>query len=84
MATRPMHIDVPKTPKESFNPNRKASALLISQAIHLQEALTRHVAEITALLAVNPRKLVSEKDFGDYAKKVTAILHPQAAKPAGK
>jgi hypothetical protein len=84
MTDRPMLIAVPKTPKESFNPDRQASALLRSQAIHLHEALSRHVAEIAAVLAINPRKLVSERDFSVYVQKATAILHPQAPRRAGK
>jgi len=77
MTDRPMLIAVPKTPKESFNPDRAASHLLRSQALHLQEALTKHVAEICALLKTNPHKLVSEKEFSEYVQKVTAVLHPQ-------
>jgi hypothetical protein len=80
MAT-PMRISVPKTPKESFNPGRAASHLLRSQAVHLQEALAKHVGEIASVLAINPYKLRTEKEFGDYAKKVTAILHPQNSPP---
>jgi hypothetical protein len=81
MATRSMRITVPKTPKESFNPDRPASNLLRSQAVHLHEALAKHVGEIATVLAINPYKLRTEKEFGDYAKKVTAILHPHESPP---
>ena len=80
MAT-PMRINVPKTPKESFNPGRPASHLLRSQAVHLQDALAKHNGEIASVLAINPYKLRTEKEFGDYAKKVTAILHPHNSPP---
>ncbi|MGB7726402.1 MAG: hypothetical protein WBL50_00115 [Candidatus Acidiferrum sp.] len=81
MATLPVRIPVPKTPKESFNPDRVASSLLRLQALHLQEALAKHVGEIAAVLSINPYKLRTEKELGDYAKKVTAILHPHGSPP---
>jgi len=84
MDTRPMRVTVPKTPKESFNPDRPASSLLRSQALHLQEALAQHVGEIAAVLAISPYKLRTEKELGAYAKKVTAILHPHESPPPRK
>jgi hypothetical protein len=79
-----MLISVPKTPQVSFNPDRPASSLLRSQVLHLQEALAKHVAEIAVVLAINPRKLTTERELSSYIKKVTAILHPNAAKQPGK
>jgi hypothetical protein len=79
MPNRSMLIAVPKTPKESFNPDRLASGLLQSQTLHLYEALTRHLTEVAAVLAINPRKLKTEREISDYIKKATAILHPHAA-----
>lgn len=73
-------IPVPKTPKEAFNPQRPGSSLLRSQALHLYEALKWHVAEAQAILAINPRNLRTEGALSDYVRKVTARLHPQAAK----
>jgi len=84
MSTRPIKIQVPKTPKESYNPDRPAGALLLSQTLHLREALTRHVAEAAALLGIDPKTLRTEGDVGAYIKKVTAILHPHAATRHGK
>lgn len=84
MPNRNMLISVPKTPKESFNPDRLASSLLRSQALHLQEALAKHVARIAAVLAINPRTLTSEKQLSGYIKNVTAILHPQGSMRPGK
>jgi hypothetical protein len=73
-------IPVPKTPKEAYNPQRSASSLLRSQALHLHEALKWHVAEAQAILAINPRTLHTEGAVSSYIQKVTAKLHPHAAK----
>ena len=87
-------IPVPKTPKEAHNPQRPAGTLLRSQALHLHEALKWHVAEAQAMLtekqkilteahpilAINPRTLHNEGAVSSYIQKVTAILHPHAAK----
>jgi hypothetical protein len=73
-------VNVPKTPHESYNPARPASALLRSQALHLHEALKWYVAEAQAILAVNPHRLRTEEEFSHYVKKVTRILHPHSAK----
>jgi hypothetical protein len=77
-------IDVPKTPPQAFNPERPASTLLLSQALHLHEALKWHVARATAVMAVNPRTLRTEKDISDYCKKVTRLLHLHSPKRRGK
>ena len=80
MTNRTMLVAVPKTPKESINPDRPASTLLRSQALHLQEALSKHVAQIAAILAINPRSLMTERQVSGYIKNVTAILHRQESK----
>jgi hypothetical protein len=72
-------IPVPKTPKESFNPDRQASALLLSQILHLREALTRHLTETAAILAIDLRTLKTEREVSDYIRKATIILHPHPA-----
>jgi hypothetical protein len=76
----PRAITVPKTPKESYNPNRPASSLLRSQILHLHEALKWHVAEVQAALAINPLRLQTEREVSDYARVVSRILHPHSAK----
>jgi len=76
----PRMISVPKTPKESYNPDRPASSLLRSQVLHLHEALKWHVAEMQAILAINPKRLVTEKETSEYVQKVSRILHPHAAR----
>lgn len=73
-------VKVPKTPKESYNPGRPASSLLLSHVLHLREGLTRHVAEAAKVLAIDPRMLKTEAEVSEYVKKVTAILHAHAAK----
>ena len=84
MSTRPTVIQVPKTPKESYNPDRPAGALLLSQAVHHREALTKHVAEAAALLAIDPKTLHTEREVGAYMKKINAILHPHGAVRHGR
>ena len=80
----PRVVPVPKTPKESYNPDRPASSLLRAQILHLREALKWHVAEVQAALAINPRRLRTEREVSEYARKVSRILHPHAAKRPGK
>lgn len=80
----PRVVPVPKTPKESYNPDRSASSLLRAQVLHLHEALKWHVAEVQAALAINPRRLQTEREVSDYARKVARILHPHVVKRQGK
>jgi hypothetical protein len=84
MATRAKVITVPKTPRESFNPERPASALLLSQTQHLHAALSKHLAEVQSVLAVDIKALVTEKQIGEYVRRATALLHPQAARRVGQ
>jgi hypothetical protein len=80
----PRTVSVPKTPKESYNPDRPASGLLRAQLLHLRDALQWHMAEVQALLAINPGRLRTEGEVSDYARKVSRILHPHGAKRTGK
>ena len=73
-------IPVPKTPTEAFNPDRRASTLLRTQALHLREALIKHVAEAAAALAIDPKTLHTEAEFSEYIREATAALNPQYAK----
>lgn len=84
MTTSNREIEVPKTPKESFNPNRAASDLDRSQALHLREALVRHLKAVVEVLTVDPGTLDTEAEFSEYANRVTAILHPHVVKAATK
>jgi len=77
-------VPVPKTPRESYNPDRRASSLLRAQILHLYEALKWHVAEAQALMAINPRRLRTEREVSEYARRVSRVLHPHAAKRQGK
>lgn len=76
----PRHVAVPKTSKNSFNPERPASNLLRAQAVHLHDTLKWHAAEIQAALADNPLRLHTESEISKYVEKVSRILHPHAAK----
>lgn len=80
----PRVIDVPKTDPNAYNPNRPAGTLLRSQAVHMREALIRHVHELTTLLSVDLRSLKTEADVSAYVHKATALLHTRGAKPATK
>jgi hypothetical protein len=80
----PRVVPVPKTPKESYNPDRPASSLLRAQILHLREALKWHVAEVQAALAINPRRLRTEREVSDYVRTVSRILHPHVVKRQGK
>jgi hypothetical protein len=70
-----LYVAVPKTPREAYNPDRPASSLLRSQVLHLREALEWHAAEVQAALAINPKKLRTEREISDYTKRVSRILH---------
>ena len=84
MATRAKVITVPKTPRESFNPDRPASALLVSQTQHLHAALSKHLAEVQSVLGVDIKALMTERQIGEYVRRATALLHPQATRRMGQ
>lgn len=84
MTTSNRRIEVPKTPKESFDPNRPASDLDRTQALHLREALFKHLQVVAEALAIDPRNLETEAEFSEYAGRVTAILHPHVVKAVTK
>jgi hypothetical protein len=77
----PNAIDVPKPQPNSFNPKRPAGLLLQSQALHMREALIKHLEELAKLIAVDPKSLKTEGDVSGYIHRATAILHRQAAMP---
>ncbi len=77
-------ISVPETDPGAYNPNRPAGKLLLAQSAHLREALTKHLREVESLVAIDIRSLRTEGDVSTYARKVTAILHPQGVKRPGK
>jgi len=84
MATPANAILVPKSEKGSYNPNRPAGALLRAQTLHLREALIRHLADLAAILAVDPGALKTEGEVSAYIHRATAILHTHAARAARK
>jgi hypothetical protein len=76
-------INVPKPAPGSYDTKRPAGALLRAQTMHLREGLIRHLAEVAAIIAEDPRSLRTEGDVSAYVKKATAILHPHPAVPSG-
>jgi hypothetical protein len=80
----PKIIAVPKTDSSAFNPSRPAGKLLQAQTAHLREALINHLREVATLVAIDIKSLKTEGDVGAYARKVTAILHPQGVRRPGK
>lgn len=80
----PKVINVPKTDPGAYNPNRPAGLLLRSQALHMREALIRHVHELTTLLSVDLNSLKTEADVSAFVHRATGLLHTRAGKPAKK
>ncbi len=78
----PKVINVPKTDPRAYNPNRPAGTLLRSQAMHMREALIRHVDELTTLLNIDMNSIKTEADVSAFVHKATALLHKQGGKPA--
>jgi hypothetical protein len=84
MATPTNAILVPLAEAGSYNPNRSAGKLLQSQTLHLREALLKHLEELAAVLAIDPKSLKTEGEVSAYIHRATAILHRHSAKPTGK
>ena len=84
MTTYPNGLFVPEPERGSYNPNRPAGALLQAQTLHLREALLRHLQELAAILAIDPKSLKTEGDVSAYIHRATAILHRHAAGPGRK
>jgi hypothetical protein len=83
--TKPSNvIQVPDPEPGSYNPNRAAGKLLVAQTVHLREALLQHLAELAAVLAIDPKRLKTEGQVSAYVQKATALLHTQAATPRKK
>lgn len=80
----PKVINVPKTDSGAYNPKRPAGLLLRSQALHMRDALIKHVHELTTLLNIDMQSLKTEADVSGYVHKATAFLHTHPGKPAKK
>ncbi|HEX4424032.1 MAG TPA: hypothetical protein VH079_01440 [Terriglobales bacterium] len=74
-------IKVPQPPKSAFNKNRPVSALLKNQMEHMQTAEFRLPARQQTNIYIN--KIRTEGEAAEYIRQVTAILHPEGARPAG-
>jgi hypothetical protein len=77
-------VPVPRTAPGSYNPNRPAGTLLQTHALHVREGLFRHLHDLAAVLAVDPRSLKTEGELSAYIRRATAILHTQAPRSARK
>jgi hypothetical protein len=84
-------VPIPDPPKSAFNKDRRAGALLQAQALHLRHGLSRYVQKVARhlyrvgdLLATDLSTLKTEGQIGEYARKVTAILHMKTSKRAPK
>jgi hypothetical protein len=73
-------IKVPRPSPDSFNKHRPAGILLQAQAAHLRQGLIKHHADVEVLLATDLNELKTEGDVAEYARKVTAVLHPHLAR----
>jgi hypothetical protein len=71
----PKVITIPKTDPSAYNPKRAAGTLLQAQALHMREALIKHVHELTTLINVDLKSLKTEADVSAYIHKATAFLH---------
>ena len=84
-------VPIPKPPQSAFNKNRDAGTLLKAQTVHLRHALAkhlekvaRHLNKVAALLARDISEIKTEGDVGEYASRVTALLHPHTRKQPRK
>ena len=73
-------ISIPKPAPGSFNKHRTAGALLQAQVAHLHRALIKHHAKVEGLLAIDLKEIKTEAEVGDYAQRITALLHPHHVK----
>ena len=77
-------IVVPQPEPGSYNANRFAGKLLQSQTLHLREAMIKHMADLAAILEIDPRSLKTEGEVSAYIRRATAILHTHHARAARK
>jgi len=74
-------VVVPKPARGSYNPNRPLAknTLLLNQVRHFQEVEDRLPPDQRT--GHDPKKIRTEGQAAAYLKKMTTLLHPQAAKP---
>lgn len=73
MATSKNVIRAPKPPIEAFNKDRPVSQLLRTQTVSLANAWKKHIDD-------EVKAIKTEGEASAFVKKVTTILHQQAAK----
>ena len=66
-------IKVPRPPESAFDPERRVSALLKNQLIHLREAEFRLPANMQTNIYINA--ITTERAAAEYIARVTAALH---------
>jgi hypothetical protein len=83
MATPSNVIRVPKPAKSSYNTNRPLSknTLLQNQVNHFREVEKTLPPEQQT--GMDFKEITTEAHAAEYVRKMTAILHPQAAKGGG-
>jgi hypothetical protein len=83
MATPSNVIRVPKPARSSYNPNRllAKNTLLLNQVKHFHEIEQK--LPRGQQTGVNFDSIKTEGQASEYIRKMTAILHPQAAKQSG-
>jgi len=84
MANYAKVVNVPKPARGSYKPQRSAGLLLRSQVLHMREALLKHMEEVAALAAIDPKLLGTESDVSAYIHRATAILHRHSNGPTRK
>lgn len=84
MATHSYLVGVPKPDLGSYNPDRPAGKLLQAQMLHVRDALSHHLKDLQAVLAVDPKSLKSEGEVSAYVRRATAILHTLSPRSARK
>lgn len=76
-------VKVPRTPKSSFNKDRKPSALLLDQIKHLEWAVLPAAQRKPKALARHP-KVKSEAQAAErIAQLTTMVLHAKTVEPNG-
>jgi len=76
-------VRVPKPAPRSFNPKRPVAknSLLTNQIQHFRKLEIEMPKELQT--GINFASIKTEGEASEYIRKITAILHPQAAKGGG-
>ncbi len=80
--TAPIVVPLPEA--GSYKPDRAAGKLLQAQTFHLREALLKHLADLAAIVEIDPRSLKTEGEVSAYIRRATAMLHTHHSRAARK